>query len=103
MKGELYMPSNGSEGDWFIEKHCMKCKNCNPDPLGEKQCIILLNSLSFDITHEMYPREWIYDKDNEPTCTSWDKWDWDKQGDPDNIHNENYQPPPDPNQIKMDL
>jgi len=96
-KPESYQPSNGSEGIWFTEKFCMQCKNCNPDPEGEKQCNILLRSLCYKIGDGEYPKEWIY-KDSEPTCLSYINWNWKLLGDPDDPENENYQIPFNPNQ-----
>lgn len=92
-----YRPSNGSEGDWFIESHCMKCRNCDPDPEGEKQCDILLRSVSYSVGDPEYPTEWVY-KDGKPTCTAWEKWNWEEQGNPDSGENEKSN---DPNQLNL--
>lgn len=96
MQGEKYAPSNGSEGEAFTDKFCMQCQHCNPDPTGEKQCEILMASLVYDLTDERYPKEWVYDSENKPTCTAHKFWDWQKQVDPDDPANENYQQPEDP-------
>lgn len=53
-----YMPSNGTEGDIFFDNYCYKCYK-------EKQCTILTNSLM-----GKRPKQWIYDENNNPTCTS---------------------------------
>ena len=100
-ESRLYQPSNGSEGDWFTEKFCMKCIHCNPDPTGKKQCDILCRSLGFNITDPQYPREWIYNDKGKPTCTAHKPWDWNKQGDPDDPKNPNYVQPEDPAQLKL--
>lgn len=79
----LYHPSNGTEGYWFTEKYCMHCIHCDPDPDGEKQCEILCASLFDNV------EEWVYKNNGEPTCTKWKKWDWEKQGNPDDPDNPN--------------
>ncbi len=72
-----YCPSNGSEGEGFIETYCMHCKFCDPDPNGETQCLVLYNSLSYDVDDEEYPVEWILDDKDQPTCTKHVFFDWD--------------------------
>lgn len=99
-KIEPYRPSNGSEGMWFTDTYCMRCKNCNPDPEGEKQCEILLATLLYDVGEPEYPKEWVY-KFGNPTCTAYDKWDWLELGDPDDPENPNYQMPYNPNQLDL--
>lgn len=99
--GKPYQPSNGSEGDWFTDKFCMKCIHCDPDPSGKKQCTILCASLCFSIGDPEYPKEWVYDANDNPTCTAHVPWDWDKHGNPDDPQNENYVQPEDPAQLKL--
>ena len=97
-----YQPSNGTEGMWFIEKFCMNCINCDPDPNGPKQCEILCRSMTFNIKDPNYPTEWTYNDMDEPICTSWVKWDWGNDGDPDNPDNPKAPPPPVPdNQLML--
>ena len=96
-----YQPSNGTEGDYFIEKHCMNCLHCDPDPRAKKQCVILCASLCYSVNEPEYPKEWIYDENNNPTCTKWQKWDWNNNGDPDDPSNPNKPIPDDPNQLVM--
>ncbi len=96
--GEKYMPSNGTEGMSFEEDHCLQCINCNPNPLGKKQCKIWFNALN------NWPnpiKEWVY-KNNEPTCTEFIKWDWGNDGDPDDPNNPKAPIPPTPiNQLDL--
>jgi hypothetical protein len=66
---ELYRPSNGSEGDWFMAGHCRRCKK---DRNGD--CLIIAKAMGFDITEAEYPREWTF-KDGDPTCTAFDDVD----------------------------
>lgn len=102
--GQPYHPSNGSEGDWFCDKHCWKCIHCDPDPNGKKQCDILCATFWFSPKDPEYPKEWIYDDNGKPTCTSWVKWDWNNDGDPDDPDNPNAPPQPipyNPNQLLL--
>lgn len=93
-----YQPSNGSEGAIFIDKYCMQCLNCDPDPDGQKQCTILERSFVFSINDKEYPTEWQY-IDGQPTCTAHVKWDWGNDGDPDDPDNPNIPPSQDPDQL----
>jgi len=99
--GELYQPSNGSEGDWFESKFCMQCLHTNPDPMGKKQCKIWCRAICYRPGDPEYPREWQYQND-KPVCTNWQKWDWGNDGDPDDPDNPKAPPPPpDPNQMDL--
>jgi len=99
--GQLYQPSNGTEGEIFTDRYCMKCKNCDPDPSGKKQCMILCASLCFSVSDPEYPKEWVYDENDEPKCTAHVPWDWEEKGDPDSPENPNYVQPEDPAQLKL--
>lgn len=55
---ENYYPSNGTEGQIFMEEFCDKCYKSN-------QCTILLNSLI-----GKHPKQWIYDENGKSKCTS---------------------------------
>ena len=96
-----YRPSNGTEGMWFEEEYCMQCLHCDPNPEGKKQCKIMMRAFLYNINEPNYPKEWIYDENDEPTCTKWQKWDWGDKGDPDDPDNPNWIPPTDPNQLCM--
>ncbi|WP_109438388.1 hypothetical protein [Aquimarina sp. AU119] len=97
-----YQPSNGTEGMYFTDKFCMNCLHCDPNPEGKKQCQILCNAMAYHFTDSGYPKEWIYDENDNPICTSWQKWDWDNNGDPDDPDNPNAPPPPVPdNQLML--
>lgn len=98
-----YQPSNGTEGMWFIDEHCMNCLHCDPNPDGEKQCMILGNSMAYSINDPEYPKEWIYVED-KPTCTKWQKWDWGNDGNPDDPDNPKAPKPDEPinlDQLKL--
>lgn len=104
MSYEKYQPSNGTEGWSFVESHCMQCFHCDPDPNGEKQCNILLRTLIHNVKDKEYPSEWIYDENDQPTCTQYKKWDWGNDGDPDDPDNPNklpIGPSNDPNQVNL--
>jgi hypothetical protein len=92
-----YVPSNGTEGEGFIEAFCWRffhwrfieafCWNCANEKWihtfkdGDKKCDILSRSMIYRVEDEEYPKEWIYDENGKPTCTAWKEWDW-KNGDP---------------------
>ena len=96
-----YQPSNGTEGDYFTDKFCMQCMNCNPDPEGKKQCDILMSAFAYSITDPEYPTEWQYNDKDEPCCTAWKAWNWDKLGNPDDPDNPNYVMPFNPDQTNL--
>lgn len=100
--GDRYCPSNGSEGDWFCSEHCWRCLHHDPDnERASKTCDILGRSLAYYPTDPNFPREWQY-KNGKPTCTKFQKWDWNNDGDPDDPENPKAPPPPpDPNQLDM--
>ena len=92
-----YQPSNGTEGDIFMESFCAKCKHCGGDPGYPEDgfdCDILDNSLIYDVDDKEYPEEWTYDKDGKPTCTKYEYHDWSK-GKPEE------KDPINPNQLKL--
>ncbi len=89
-----YQPSNGTEGAEFVEKHCMRCIHCDPDPDGEKQCLIWMRTLMHNVNDPEYPKEWIVNEQGVPTCTAHQPWDWGKDDDPDNPRNPPPKPPP---------
>lgn len=46
-----------------------------------------------------FPKEWVYDDNDEPTCKAWIKWDWGNDGDLNDRHNPKAPVPDDPNQL----
>ena len=60
-----YLPSNGTEGMVFDEAWCSRCKRdmAFRNGVGEG-CPILAASFRGQ------PKEWVHDKDGEPTCTA---------------------------------
>jgi hypothetical protein len=49
-----YRPSNGTEGELFIEHWCA---NCERD--SDENCEILARTFAYDVDHPKYPKEWI--------------------------------------------
>lgn len=90
MPGEKYCPSNGTEGEGFMENHCYQCLHDNGK---DKICEILMASMSFFKIDPKFPKEWTYDDSGRPTCTEYKKWDWGNDGDPDDPDNPKYRPP----------
>lgn len=69
--GKLYSPSNGIEGEMFMEEYCYQCdKDSEYQLTGESGCEILSRALCFNIKNERYPKEWIYNDNGQPTCTA---------------------------------
>ena len=97
-----YQPSNGSEGDWFIDSHCAQCiheKFIHTQKDSDKKCDIFSRTLVYHISEAEYPKEWTYDENNKPICTEFKKWDWGNDGDPDDRDNPKAPMPDDPNQL----
>jgi hypothetical protein len=66
---KLYQPSNGTEGDYFMEKYCDNCYHesgrGNESPEGS--CPILISTMFYDIKDDKYPNQWRY-VDGKETC-----------------------------------
>lgn len=95
--GKNWRPSNGTEGEVFIDDFCAHCiheKFWHTQDHADRQCEILNKSL---LTEDVI-EEWVYDEDSLPKCTSHVKWDWDK-GDDGNWNEPPPQIPYDPNQL----
>lgn len=61
--GQKYCPSNGSEGDLFINAWCHCCAK-------RPECEIVGLTLAFSREDEEYPQEWQYAPDGQPCCTA---------------------------------
>lgn len=94
-----YRPSNGTEGVMFEENFCQQCiheKFMHSQKHGDKQCAIFNEAYLED-----WVREWVYDENGKPTCTSFVKWDW---GSDDELGGFTEPPeiiPDDPNQLVL--
>jgi len=61
--GQSYRPSNGTEGEIFIENWCGDCAM-------SETCTIVAFTMSLTESHPDYPREWMYGDDGQPKCTA---------------------------------
>lgn len=74
-----YRPSNGTEGECFMERWCARCTHdaaMRNDPgAWETGCQIIAMTLAFDVDDPEYPAEWIEDDvewpaPSNPRCTA---------------------------------
>ena len=64
-----YRPSNGAEGDFFMQRFCY---NCTKDDVSENiLCDIIALTMAYDVGDKQYPGEWVY-KDGHPICTAFE-------------------------------
>lgn len=67
---ERYRPSNGTEGEIFIETFCFRCQRdaaYQADPENAEGCPILANSFAYGINDPNYPVEWVRDVGSDVT------------------------------------
>ena len=64
-----YFPSNGTEGMAFQEMNCQLCAKDTQLRGGKTYCTILSGSM----INPPPVKQWIYNEDKEPTCTSFKK------------------------------
>lgn len=72
--GTLYRPSNGTEGDYFQEAWCARCKadRAYRESGGkEAGCDLIARSMAFKVDEPRYPKEWVW-RDGYPVCTAFD-------------------------------
>ena len=73
-----YRPSNGTEGEMFMERFCYRCKHdedFQKHQAGEG-CGILSATMIYDTEDDEYPEEWVSDDDVglvNPRCTAFEK------------------------------
>lgn len=60
-----YRPSNGSEGEGFMEAFCFRCARDGED----SPCFILGRALGHNIGDPDYPPEWVQDEQGS-RCTA---------------------------------
>ena len=73
---EKYKPSNGTEGEIFMDKFCRQCEHddaYNSRGQGERLCNIIALTLSYNVDDPEYPEEWIYEN-GKPTCTKFSQY-----------------------------
>ncbi len=61
--GKPYRPSNGTEGDIFMEMYCDRCAK-------REYCVIPCVSMAFEKDDPEYPKEWLFGSDGVPICTA---------------------------------
>lgn len=62
-----YRPSNGTEGDIFMDEWCFECARNGTD---DNPCKIQCRALAHSIDEPEYPAEWRYGNNGEPMCTA---------------------------------
>lgn len=98
---KLYRPSNGTEGDMFMDNFCYQCIHENPKENGSPKCEIITLVMCYDTKDKEYPKEWCYDENEKPTCTKFTKFDWSNDNDGDEYTPPLAPIPDDPNQLCM--
>lgn len=68
--GKKYRPSNGTEGDIFMDAWCGRCRHDDYD--GGKYCPIIGRTMAHEINEADYPTEWQYGDDGQPKCTAFE-------------------------------
>jgi len=68
--GKFYRPSNALEGFHF---YSLFCENCTKDDIpNDDLCPIIADAECYSITHEKYPKQWIFDESRKPICKEFD-------------------------------
>lgn len=65
-----YCPSNGSEGEFFMDQWCHRCER---DRRKDRPCRILSLTFTLDVNDPGYPPEWVCDVEGwpgNPRCTA---------------------------------
>lgn len=71
--GEKYQPSNGDEGEMFMERWCALCSKDNLDhETFEGGCPIIAYTMALQVDDPDYPKEWVISPDGQPVCTAFD-------------------------------
>lgn len=66
LAGKPYRPANGTEGDFFHEWFCDRCRY-------ESTCALLLASMLYQIDDPEYPKEWKHNEKGQPVCTMFEQ------------------------------
>lgn len=75
-----YRPSNGTEGEAFMQRFCARCV-CEPDDIEQHDgCPIIAATMALSRDDPEYPKEWVQRVDNgHHTCTAFEErplgWD----------------------------
>ena len=71
-----YEPSNGTEGEAFMERFCYRCQGDAKYQQtwdGEDGCQILVRSMVYRKSDPLYPKEWVTDGTWKGTrCTAFE-------------------------------
>lgn len=73
MSAKKYRPSNGTEGEYFMEEFCHRCVRdaaFRQNEKGAKGCPIIVRAMCFEADDPNFPEEWTYDWQDKPTCTA---------------------------------
>ena len=103
LAGQLFRPSNGTEGMIWMEEFCYCCiheKWSHTQDNNDQKCDIMSRSILYEKKEEGYPTEWVFDPEGWPVCTDWKKWDWGSNDGPDGLNEPPYEPQ-DPNQLML--
>lgn len=65
-----YRPSNGEEGEVFMEAWCARCRRDAAHRRDESKagCTIIARSMAYDVGDPKYPKDWVQDEKG-PRCT----------------------------------
>ena len=67
LAGKKFRPSNGTEGEIFIDSWCGECARDK-----NQGCPIVAATFAFDVDEPEYPQEWQYGEDGQPKCTAFE-------------------------------
>ena len=74
--GKPYRPSNGAEGDMFMDRFCYQCVHDEEyQQTMENGCETLADTIVFNADDEGYPKEWVRDDKGYPICTKFRRID----------------------------
>ncbi|WP_299378473.1 hypothetical protein [uncultured Kiloniella sp.] len=65
--GKPYRPSNGTEGDFFIDAWCVNCYRFDEED-GPFNCPIYERMMCHQIGEEGYPQELVWGETGQPLC-----------------------------------
>lgn len=76
--GRKYRPSNGTEGDIFMNAWCCRCQRdkamregADFDECDDNEvCQIIADTHYYDVDDPAYPKEWVIAQDGQPVCTA---------------------------------
>ncbi|WP_299533421.1 hypothetical protein [uncultured Herbaspirillum sp.] len=69
--GQKYRPSNGTEGELFIESWCCQCaRDASSQANDDECCEIIGKTFAFSEDDPEYPAEWQYGTNGQPMCKS---------------------------------